>query len=116
MRIKAAVLGEHDGPFQIEDVELADPLPGEVRVATGPADLCAGRTVTGIVLGDAGHQRLVPRWPIGHLFAPDVATLVAKCGGHGLVPGYGDGTWSSRDRRRAPHVTPMSDWNEVLRC
>jgi len=38
--VKAAVLHELGGPFVIEDVELLDPKPGEVRVRLAAAGIC----------------------------------------------------------------------------
>ena len=38
--MKAAVLHQLGGPFVIEDVELLDPKPGEVRVRLAAAGIC----------------------------------------------------------------------------
>ena len=37
---KAAVLHEIGGPFNVEEVDLLPPQPGEVRVRLGAASLC----------------------------------------------------------------------------
>jgi aryl-alcohol dehydrogenase len=49
MRIKAAVLRATDGPYRIEDVELANPGPGALRVRIAGVGLC--------------HTDLLPRVP-----------------------------------------------------
>lgn len=73
MRIKAAVLRKADGPYRLEDVELADPGPGEVRVRIVSAGMC--------------HTDLLPRVP-DFMAAPPIIT------GHegaGVVEALGDG-------------------------
>ena len=73
MRIKAAVLRAADAPYRIEDVELAEPGPGEVRVRIAGAGLC--------------HTDLLPRMP-GGLAAPPI---VPGHEGSGVVETVGAG-------------------------
>src|SRR5215469_10603043 len=40
MQTRAAVLRKHDGPWEIEDIELDDPKEGEVVVRFMAAGLC----------------------------------------------------------------------------
>ncbi|MEV6235668.1 NAD(P)-dependent alcohol dehydrogenase [Lentzea sp. NPDC051838] len=87
MRIKAAVLREHDGPFRIEDVELADPLPGEVRVAIAGVGLC--------------HTDEVVRLP-----ALGLLPLIAGHEGAGVVDAVGPGV---TDVRVGDHVVLAPD-------
>ncbi|MEV5551883.1 NAD(P)-dependent alcohol dehydrogenase [Streptomyces sp. NPDC052309] len=73
MKIKAAVLRAGDAPYRIEDVELAEPGPGEVRVRIAGAGLC--------------HTDMLPRVP-GFLAQPPIIT------GHegaGVVEVVGEG-------------------------
>jgi aryl-alcohol dehydrogenase len=87
MRIRAAVLREHDGPFRVEEVELADPLPGEVRVAIAGSGLC--------------HTDAVARTPgIGLL------PLIAGHEGAGVVDAVGPGV---TDVRVGDHVVLAPD-------
>lgn len=71
MRIKAAVLRAHDGPYRIEDVELADPRPDEVRVRIVGAGMC--------------HTDLLPRVP--DFIAPP--PIIAGHEGSGVVEEVG---------------------------
>ncbi len=73
MQIRAAVLRAADGPYQIEDVELADPGPGEVRVRIVGAGLC--------------HTDLLPRVP-GFMASPPIITGHE---GSGVVDAVGAG-------------------------
>jgi aryl-alcohol dehydrogenase len=73
MRIKAAVLRASDAPYVIEDVELAEPGPGEIRVRIVGAGVC--------------HTDLLPRMP-GFMAAPPIITGHE---GSGVVDGLGPG-------------------------
>jgi aryl-alcohol dehydrogenase len=73
MQIRAAVLRAADGLYQIEDVELADPGPGEVRVRIVGAGLC--------------HTDLLPRVP-DFMASPPIITGHE---GSGVVDAVGDG-------------------------
>lgn len=88
MQIKAAVLRAADGPYRLEDVELADPGPGEVRVRIVSAGMC--------------HTDLLPRVP-DFMAAPPIIT------GHegaGVVEALGDGV---QDLAPGDHVVLSFD-------
>ncbi|MFG1667796.1 NAD(P)-dependent alcohol dehydrogenase [Streptomyces sp. Y7] len=59
MRIKAAVLRAPDAPYAIEELELAEPGPGEIRVRIVGSGVC--------------HTDLMPRVP-GAMAAPPIIT------------------------------------------
>jgi aryl-alcohol dehydrogenase len=88
MQIKAAVLRAADGPYQIEDVELADPGPGEVRVRIVGAGLC--------------HTDLLPRVP-DFMAGPPIITGHE---GSGVVDAVGAGV---RDLVPGDHVVLSFD-------
>jgi aryl-alcohol dehydrogenase len=75
MRIKAAVLRAPDAPYAIEEVELAEPGPGEVRVRIVGAGLC--------------HTDVLPRIP-GFMAAPPIITGHE---GSGVVDAVGPGVY-----------------------
>jgi aryl-alcohol dehydrogenase len=83
MQIRAAVLRAADGPYRIEDVELADPGPGEVRVRIVGAGLC--------------HTDLLPRVP-DFMASPPIITGHE---GSGVIDEVGDGV---RDLTPGDHV------------
>ena len=80
MWIKAAVLRSADMPYRVEDVELRDPGPGEVRLRIVATGLC--------------HTDLLPR-ASGFMASPPIVTgheasgVVDEIGDEvvGLVPG-----------------------------
>lgn len=73
MRIKAAVLRAADAPYRIEEVELEDPGPGEVRVRIVGAGLC--------------HTDLLPRVPEFMAGPP----IIPGHEGSGVVEAVGSG-------------------------
>ncbi|HEV3361437.1 MAG TPA: NAD(P)-dependent alcohol dehydrogenase [Pseudonocardiaceae bacterium] len=73
MQIRAAVLRTPDGPYRIEDVDLAGPGADEILVRVVGAGLC--------------HTDLLPRVP-GFLAAPPIITGHE---GSGVVEAVGDG-------------------------
>ncbi|MFE3960916.1 NAD(P)-dependent alcohol dehydrogenase [Nocardia sp. NPDC059091] len=73
MLIKAAVLRAHDKPYQIEDLELAEPGPGEIRVRIAGAGMC--------------HSDLLPRVP-NYVAKPPIITGHE---GSGVVEAVGSG-------------------------
>ncbi|HYS34735.1 MAG TPA: alcohol dehydrogenase catalytic domain-containing protein, partial [Pseudonocardiaceae bacterium] len=88
MQIKAAVLRAADGLYQIEDVELGEPGPGEVRVRIVGAGLC--------------HTDLLPRVP-DFLAGPPIITGHE---GSGVVEAVGAGV---RDLAPGDHVVLSFD-------
>lgn len=62
MKISAAVLRDYQGPYRIEEVDLADPRPGEVRVRIAGVGICHTDTlprVPDLTVGPpiiAGHE------------------------------------------------------------
>ena len=75
MRIEAAVLRDPMGAYEIEEVELADPGPGEVRVRVVGAGMC--------------HTDVLPR--AGGMAAPPIVTGHE---GSGVVEAIGAGVTS----------------------
>lgn len=70
MRITAAVLREPGGPYRLEDVELADPREGEIRVRIAGAGVC--------------HTDVAAR-------RPELLPLIAGHEGAGVVEAVGPG-------------------------
>jgi aryl-alcohol dehydrogenase len=73
MQIQAAVVRETDGPFLIEDIELDDPGPGEVRVEIHAVGVC--------------HTDIA----IQHQWMPVPLPLVLGHEGSGIVESVGEG-------------------------
>jgi len=73
MHITAAVLRAADGPYRLEDVDLAEPGPGEVRVRIVGAGLC--------------HTDLLPRVPEFMANPP----IITGHEGAGIVEALGEG-------------------------
>jgi aryl-alcohol dehydrogenase len=72
MKIKAAVVYEKSGPFEIEEVELSDPREDEVLVRV---------VATGICHTDlAGRDGYLPIPPPPHVFGHEGAGIVEKAG------------------------------------
>ncbi|MFM8388834.1 MAG: alcohol dehydrogenase catalytic domain-containing protein, partial [Actinomycetota bacterium] len=73
MKISAAVLPSHDAPFEIRELEIADPRPGEVLVRIVGAGMC--------------HTDLLARIPGGPFASP----IVLGHEGSGIVERVGEG-------------------------
>ena len=73
MKISAAVLPSHDAPFEIRELEIAEPRPGEVLVRIVGAGMC--------------HSDLLARIPGGPFASP----IVLGHEGSGIVERVGDG-------------------------
>src|ERR1700694_3768731 len=97
MRIRAAVLEEFGAPLVVEEVELADPGPGEALVRLAACGVChtdlytasgadpsgyapcvLGHEGAGVVerVGDGGPGLVVPRDHVVTLFAPECGECV----------------------------------------
>lgn len=88
MKISAAVLRAHQGPYGIEEAELADPAPGEVRVRIAGVGMC--------------HTDTLPRIPDLTVGPP----IIAGHEGAGVVEAVGAGV---TDRAVGDHVVLSFD-------
>ena len=88
MKISAAVLRDYDGPHSIEEVELAEPGPGEIRVRIVGVGMC--------------HTDVLPRLPNITIGPP----IIAGHEGAGIVDAIGEGV---SDRSVGDHVVMSFD-------
>jgi S-(hydroxymethyl)glutathione dehydrogenase / alcohol dehydrogenase len=103
--MKAAVLRERGGTFEVVDLYVTPPGPGEVRIALDASGVC--HSDLSFALGRLGESQ-PPTCVLGH----EGAGVVTECGPGVVRPREGDHVVFSTARRRGwtlAHATAESD-------